>query len=109
MCCFCNGTNLKLEESQPAPPEWTPNRDMYVKYGLSSIMYSTLCNKYTRADPELCWPMHGSFDLRKIDYVEQCTCERRSGQDMFDCVRIWEKEVRGRVKREQALLEKEQR
>ncbi|KAJ1212794.1 hypothetical protein NDU88_000438 [Pleurodeles waltl] len=33
----------------------------------------------------------------------------QSRQDMFDCVRVWEKEVRGRVKREQALLEKEQR
>ncbi|KAJ1205074.1 hypothetical protein NDU88_000509 [Pleurodeles waltl] len=33
----------------------------------------------------------------------------QSKQDMFDCVRMWEKEVRGRVKREQALLEKEQR
>ncbi|KAJ1097432.1 hypothetical protein NDU88_002551 [Pleurodeles waltl] len=28
---------------------------------------------------------------------------------MFDCVRMWEKELRGRVKHEQALLEKEQR
>ncbi|KAJ1129870.1 hypothetical protein NDU88_008232 [Pleurodeles waltl] len=53
--------------------------------------------------------MHGSFDLRKIEYVEQCMCKRRSRQDMFDCVRMWEKEVHGRVKREQTLLEKEQR
>ncbi|KAJ1203401.1 hypothetical protein NDU88_007188 [Pleurodeles waltl] len=52
--------------------------------------------------------MHGSFDLRKIEYVEQCMCKQRSRQDMFDCVRMWEKEVRGRMKREQALLEKEQ-
>ncbi|KAJ1163027.1 hypothetical protein NDU88_003490 [Pleurodeles waltl] len=109
MCCFCKGTNLRLEESQPAPPEGTPSRDMYVKHGLSSIMYSTLWNKYTRADPELRWPIHGSFDLRKIEYVEQCMCKRKSRQDMFDCVRMWEKEARGRVKREQALLEKEQR
>ncbi|KAJ1082571.1 hypothetical protein NDU88_002736 [Pleurodeles waltl] len=71
MCCFCNGTNLRLEESQPAPPEGTPNRDMYVKHGLSSIMYSTLWNKYTRRDPELRWPMHGSFDLRKIEEKER--------------------------------------
>ncbi|KAJ1092206.1 hypothetical protein NDU88_005318 [Pleurodeles waltl] len=53
--------------------------------------------------------MHGSFDLQKIEYVEQCMCKRSSRQDMFDCVRMWEKEVHGRVKREQALLEKEQR
>ncbi|KAJ1090111.1 hypothetical protein NDU88_003249 [Pleurodeles waltl] len=52
--------------------------------------------------------MHGSFDLRKIEYVEQCVCKRRSSQDMFDCVRMWEKEVCGLVKVEQALLEKEQ-
>ncbi|KAJ1110032.1 hypothetical protein NDU88_007387 [Pleurodeles waltl] len=53
--------------------------------------------------------MHGSFDLRKIEYVEQCICKQKSRQHMFDCVRMWEKEVRGRVKRKQALLEKELR
>lgn len=70
-CCCCCDKQSILEASQPAPPEGTPNFEMYIKYGICPIMYNALWNKYTKGDPQLQWPLEGTMDPHKLEYLEK--------------------------------------
>ncbi|XP_078518074.1 uncharacterized protein LOC144782567 [Lissotriton helveticus] len=98
-----------LKVDHPAPLEGTPNKDMFLKYGLVAVAYSRLWHKYTKKDQESQWPLIGSFNDAKISVLETALCNNKTTPTMLDSFGMWRKETEQRKKRNKVRLEKELR
>ncbi|KAJ1182925.1 hypothetical protein NDU88_008102 [Pleurodeles waltl] len=99
-------TDSRLEETCPAPPAGTPNHDIYVKYGIGPIIWSDIWRKRTKGSSDLQWPIHGTFDKDKLDYLQERLFVTKSRPGMFDSLRTWQKEADQRRRKAEKELQR---
>ncbi|KAJ1099688.1 hypothetical protein NDU88_004787 [Pleurodeles waltl] len=57
-----------------------------IKKGVNVNLYNKIWHEYTKKDKELQFPIDGTFDLAKLQYLQQCMMERKVRPAMFECL-----------------------
>ena len=108
-CCCCVDLGNRLDGSLPTPTEGSPGWILMLKKGVSVNLYNRLWRKYTRKNKDLQWPIDGTFDLQKLQYLQQCLLERKARQAMFEQFKIWEQHARTLAMKERKEQERTQK
>ena len=96
----------RLAKSMPVPVQDSPAWTLMVKKGMHVNVWHTLWRKYTRGNIDLQWPVDGSFDILKIEYLQSCLLDQKVRHAMWEAFKVWDQYARMLCMKEQREREK---
>ena len=97
----------ELEQSVPTPSQSSPAWRLMVKKGVHINLWNSVWHRYTRKGGELQWPLEGTFELSKIQYLQKCMLEQNARHAMWEAFHVWEQHARMLANKEIREQEKE--
>ena len=106
MSCFSRNVG-KLTKAVPTPAQDSPAWMLMVKKGVHVNLWNTIWHRYTRKGGDLQWPLDGSFDISKLQYLQTCMIEQNARHAMWEAFRVWEQHARMLANKEVRERERE--